>query len=88
MEWFWQEDMKNKEKRYHPTQKPVYVMRWIIDNYTKENNLILDPFMGSGSTGIACAIGGRKFIGIEKEKQYFDIACKRIRWASKQQALF
>jgi len=85
---FWQGDMKNKEKRYHPTQKPVYVMRWIIDKYTKETDTILDPFMGSGSTGIACVIGGRKFIGIEKEKQYFDIACKRIRWVCKQNALF
>ena len=87
-EGFWQEDMKNKEKRYHPTQKPLYVMRWIIDNYTKQTDTILDPFMGSGSTGVAAAIGGRKFIGIEKEKQYFDIACKRIKWASRQQALF
>lgn len=85
---FFQEDMKNKEKRYHPTQKPQYVMRWILDKYTKETDLILDPFMGSGSTGVACAIGSKKFIGIEKEKQYFDIACKRIRWACKQQALF
>ena len=83
-----QEDMKNKEKRYHPTQKPVYVMRWIIDDYTKQTDTILDPFMGSGPTGVAAVIGGREFIGIEKEKQYFDIACKRIRWASKQQALF
>lgn len=83
-----QGDMKNKEKRYHPTQKPLYIMRWIIDKYTKEDDVILDPFMGSGSTEIACAIGGRKFIGIEKEKQYFDIACKRIKWASRQQALF
>ena len=80
--------MNKAEKRYHPTQKPQYVMRWIIDKYTKETDLILDPFMGSGSTGVACAIGGRKFIGIEKEKQYFDIACKRIRWACRQNKLF
>ena len=85
-----QQDMKNKEKRYHLTQKPQYVMRWIINKYTKETDLILDPFMGSGSTGVAAAIGGRKFIGIEKEKQYFDIACKRNKhtYINKQQVLF
>lgn len=80
--------MKNKEKRYHPTQKPIYVMRWIIEHYTKPTDTILDPFMGSGSTGVAAVIGGRKFIGIEKEKQYFDIAVKRIKYAMRQNKLF
>lgn len=83
-----QEDMKNKETRYHPTQKPLWVMGWLLDKYTKKTELILDPFMGSGTTGVACIMGNRKFIGIEKEKRYFDIACKRISRASKQQALF
>jgi len=72
----------------HKAVFPMELTYKIIENFSKEGDLILDPFMGSGSTGIACAIGGRKFIGIEKEKQYFDIACKRIRWANKQQALF
>ena len=59
-----------------------------VTSMREETDAILDPFMGSGSTGVAAVIGGRKFIGIEKEKQYFDIACKRIKWASRQQALF
>ena len=83
-----QEDMKNKEPRFHPTQKPIFVMSWILDKYTKNTDLIFDPFMGSGSTGIACAKGGRKFIGIEKEKQYFDIACERIESAYRRPGLF
>lgn len=84
----WQGDMKNKEKRVHPTQKPEYVMKWIIANYTKETDLVLDPFMGSGTTGVACAAGRRKFIGVEKEKRYFDIACERIEWAYRKLSLY
>jgi len=85
---FKQEDMKNKEKRVHLTQKPEYVMKWIVANYTKETDLVLDPFMGSGTTGVACAAGKRRFIGVEKEKRYFDIACKRIDYAYRQLTLF
>lgn len=83
-----QADMKNKEKRVHPTQKPEYVMKWIVANYTKETDLVLDPFMGSGTTGVACAAGKRRFIGVEKEKRYFDIACERIEWAYRKLRLF
>ena len=83
-----QGDMKNKEKRIHPTQKPEYVMKWIVANYTKETDLVLDPFMGSGTTGVACAAGKRRFIGVEKEKRYFDIACERIEWAYRKLRLF
>lgn len=83
-----QEDMKNKEPRFHPTQKPIFVMSLIIDKYTKETDLILDPFMGSGSTGIACAKGGRRFIGIEKDEKYFNIACERIESAYRRPGLF
>jgi DNA modification methylase len=71
----------------HPTQKPVEIMCWSIlqlDNPTT----ILDPFMGSGTTGVACAKLGRKFIGIEIEPKYFDIACRRISEAYKQADLF
>lgn len=85
---FCQGDMKNKEKRVHPTQKPEYVMKWIVASYTKETDLVLDPFMGSGTTGVACALGKRKFIGVEKEKRYFDIACERIEWAYRKLRLF
>ena len=61
----------------HPTQKPVEIMQWSILQLN-EPQTILDPFMGSGTTGVACAKLGRKFIGIEIEERYFDIACKRI----------
>ena len=60
---------------YHPTQKPVGLMKWCI-GFTEGN--ILDPFMGSGTTGVACMNLSRKFIGIEIEEKYFDIACNRI----------
>jgi site-specific DNA-methyltransferase (adenine-specific)/modification methylase len=62
----------------HPTQKPVALMEWCIE-FFPDAATILDPYMGSGSTGVACAKLGRKFIGIEIEKRYFDIACKRIK---------
>ena len=77
-----------REKRVHPTQKPYEVMRWCIERLPKETETILDPFMGSGTTGVACAKLGRKFIGIELEPKYFDIACKRIEDAYKQPDLF
>ena len=85
IKWRWngflQEDMKRKEKRVHPTQKPVPVMRWCIERIKANPQAILDPFMGSGTTGVACVQLGRKFIGIEKERKYFDIACRRIQEA-------
>ena len=62
--------------REHPTQKPVEVMRWSISK--TKGQTVLDPFMGSGTTGVACVQLGRKFIGIELEPRYFDIAVKRI----------
>jgi site-specific DNA-methyltransferase (adenine-specific) len=78
---------KDNEKRFHPTQKPVGVMTWCIDKL-KDSNLILDPFMGSGTTGVAAVNLGRSFIGIEKEQEYFEIALKRIKEAEKQGSLF
>ena len=62
----------------HPTQKPVKLMEYLIQTYTKENETVLDFTMGSGSTAIACLNTNRKFIGIEKEKQYFELAKNRI----------
>lgn len=62
-------------ERYHPTQKPVDLMEWCVKRTT---GTVLDPFMGSGSTGVACARLGRKFFGIEIVPEYFDIACDRI----------
>lgn len=71
----------------HPTVKPVPLMEWCL-GFLKNSDLILDPFMGSGTTGVACENLGRKFIGIEIIEKYFDIACKRIEQATKQQKLF
>jgi site-specific DNA-methyltransferase (adenine-specific) len=61
----------------HPTQKPVALMEWCL-GFLPDSRLILDPFMGSGTTGVACVRTGRAFIGIEKDPGYFDIACQRI----------
>jgi site-specific DNA-methyltransferase (adenine-specific) len=69
----------------HPSQKPIEVMSWCIPDDAK---VILDPFMGSGTTGVACANLGRTFIGIEIEPTYFEIACKRIEAAHAQGRLF
>ena len=71
----------------HPTQKPVALMEWCL-GFLPDAQTILDPFMGSGTTGVACAKLGRKFIGIEIEPRYFDIACRRIEEAYKQPRLF
>lgn len=72
----------------HPTQKPLELMRWNVRWLTNENDTILDPFMGSGSTGCAAMDSGRHFIGIEREEKYFDIACRRIEDAQRQSDLF
>jgi site-specific DNA-methyltransferase (adenine-specific)/modification methylase len=79
----------NKEPRGdHPTQKPIGIMEWCISHLPDGTQTILDPFMGSGTTGVACMNLQRKFIGIEREQKYFDIACKRIEQAQKQERLF
>ena len=72
-----QENMGAKELREHPTQKPVPVMRWALGQ-AKGVQTVLDPFMGSGTTGVACVEMDKTFIGIVREAKYFDIACKRI----------
>lgn len=66
---------------FHPTQKPLNVMAWCIENLPSNCNTILDPLMGSGTTGVAAVTLGRKFIGIDKNPKYFDIACRRISYA-------
>jgi DNA modification methylase len=80
--------MKVKEARFHPTQKPVDVMKWCIEQMPPDALTILDPFMGSGTTGVAAVKLGRRFIGVEIEPKYFDIACRRIEEATKQPDLF
>ena len=69
---------ENESKRVHPTQKPVALMKTIVENWTKSGDTILDPFMGSGTTGVACVETGRNFIGIEISEDYFKIAQRRI----------
>jgi len=80
--------ISRERERFHPTQKPTQLLRSILADYTTDGEVILDPFMGSGSTGVACAEIGREFIGIEREKIYFDIAKKRLEKAKLQIKLF
>lgn len=72
----------------HPSPKPIILMDWLVENAAKSGAIVLDPFMGSGTTGVACAKLGRRFIGIEIEPKYFDIACRRIDDAYRQADLF
>ena len=74
----------------HPTEKPIALMKTYIENSTKPGEIVLDPFMGSGTTGIAAMQSGRKFIGIEKSEKFFDMAVRRIEQeaAAKQGGLF
>ncbi len=71
-------DVKNRETGYHPTQKPVALMEYLIKTYTNEDETVLDFTMGSGTTGLAAKNLNRKFIGIEKDEKYFEIAQDRI----------
>jgi len=75
------------EVKEHPTQKPIQVMKWCL-MHIQDAETILDPFMGSGTTGVAVVEEGRKFIGIELDQHYFDTACRRIEDAQRQQRLF
>lgn len=81
--------MRQREGQFHPTQKPIRLMMWCI-HHSKviETATILDPFMGSGTTGVACVKTGRQFIGIEIDEGYFEIAKKRIQEAQMQPRLF
>ena len=72
----------------HPTEKPLDLMTWCLEQLPPPSTVILDPFMGSGTTGVACVKMGRKFIGIEIEPKYFDIACRRIEKAYAQPDFF
>lgn len=73
--------------KHHPTQKPLDLMAWCL-SYLPEARTVLDPFAGSGTTGVACALHDRTFIGIERDPTYFDIACRRIEEAYRQPRLF
>ena len=82
---------KSKEQKEfiscHPTQKPVEVMKWCL-GFVDDAKQVLDPFMGSGTTGVACIKSGKQFIGIEREQNYFDIACRRLYEALRQPDMF
>ena len=82
------DDQPNTEKIDHPCPKPLSWMKWAVARASRVDETILDPFMGSGTTGVACVKLGRRFIGIEIEPNYFDIACKRIEAATRQPDLF
>jgi site-specific DNA-methyltransferase (adenine-specific)/modification methylase len=88
LQWRWNGMIRQgNEERFHPTQKPLEVMKWVIELCPKSET-ILDPFMGSGTTGVAAIQMGRKFVGIERDPKYFEIACKRIKLAVSQPQLF
>jgi len=88
--YLWHGMMRSGEKgeNYHPTQKPVALQEWLLTLRWTPRGTILDPYMGSGTTGVACANLGRKFIGIEIDERYFQIACERIDAAYAQGRLF
>lgn len=79
---------KKTDNNLHPTQKPVDMMEYLLTKFTNEGDLIIDPFMGSGSTGVACVKHKRKFIGIELDLNYFNIARERINNEDSQFTLF
>ena len=82
-----QGDMKNKEVRIHPTQKPIKLYEWLLTNYAKKGQRILDTHLGSGSSAIAAHYFGVDFVGCELDKDYFEAARARFDMATKQQAM-
>lgn len=79
---------KGHEERFHPTQKPEGVMDWCLTQLPADVATVCDPFMGSGTTGVACVKRGLTFTGIERDERYFEVACKRIAAAYAQPRLF
>jgi len=90
--WRWngmlQQNMKNKQKRIHPTEKPIQLYEWLLMNYAKEGDKILDTHLGSGSIAIACHNLGFNLTACELDKEYYDAAIKRIKQHKNQQRLF
>lgn len=80
--------VSEEKERFHPTQKPVKLMEYILRDYTEEGATVLDCFLGSGTTALACKLLGRNYIGIEKEQKYVDIAIDRIKAIDAQPNLF
>ena len=92
IEWKWagmlQQNMKNKEVRIHPTQKPKALYEWLLMNYAESGNKILDTHLGSGSIALACYNMKMDLVGCEIDKEYFDNANKRLNDYRKQLTLF
>jgi DNA modification methylase len=88
--YLWNGMMRQGEKgqNHHPTQKPIALQEWVLGLKWTPQGTILDPFMGAGSTGVACRSTGHQFIGIEIEPRYFEIACERIENAQRQVRMF
>ena len=83
-----QEDMKNKEIRIHPTQKPVKLYEWLLHNYSEKGQKILDTHLGSGSIAIACHYFGADLVGVEIDEEYYNKAKERVDMLTKQEVLF
>ena len=83
-----QEDMKNKEIRIHPTQKPVALYHWLLNNYAEEGDKILDTHVGSASSLIACHDMGFEYLGFELDRDYYDMASERLKIHKNQLMLF
>src|SRR5690554_165934 len=81
-------DGNNSIDRIHPTQKPVKLYEWLLRNYAKPGDRILDTHLGSGSSAIAAHYAGHEFVGIELDRDYYEAACKRFDEATRQEALF
>ena len=79
-----QGDMKNKEHRIHPTQKPVALYKWLLHSYAKPGQRILDTHLGSGSSAIAAHYFGCDFVGMEIDKDYYNAACERFSRETRQ----
>lgn len=89
IEWLWNGMIrKGSDVREHPTQKPLGVMAWALDQLPDDVGTVCDPFMGSGTTGVAAIHKGLQFVGIEREPAYFESACERLREAIKAPKLF
>lgn len=83
-----QENMKNKEERIHPTQKPIQLYEWLLNNYANENDKIIDTHLGSGSSRIACCKAGLEFVGFELDEEYFNASVNRFNEFTAQGILF
>lgn len=83
---FWEVPLEHRKE--HPTQKPVALYSFFVSDFTRAGDLVLDPYMGSGTTGVAAVRAGRRFVGVEIQRQHFDLACERIDAAQRQGQLF